>query len=72
MEDVIKMECDVCPVREECRSARRVAIRSCGDDIDKAVLKKINMVCPIEEMMYATFLMAVHNAKKVIDDGDIR
>lgn len=63
------MECDRCPVWAECRSARGVAIRSCGDDIDKTVRKKINMVCPIEELLYTTFLIAIHNAQNVIVDG---
>lgn len=66
---MINMECDTCPVKEECRSARRVAIRSVGDDMVSEVLDLINRVCPIEEMMYATFVMAVHNAKREIADG---
>lgn len=54
--------CSICPVIDECISARRVAIKSVGD-ADTHVLEVINRICPIEEMMYATFLIAIHNAE---------
>lgn len=60
------MNCDICPVRYECMSARGVAARSCGN-MEKAVLDKINMVCPLEEIMYTTFQLIILNVKRELD-----
>lgn len=65
---IIMTLCGSCPVIDACISARKVAIKSVGD-ADTNVLDVIKRICPIEEMMYATFLMAAHNAKGSVIDG---
>ena len=64
------MRCNICPVREECRSARGVAVRSCGEGTRREVKDTIRGTCPLEEIMYATFQVMVVNVKREIDEKD--
>lgn len=61
------MNCNNCPVREECRSARAVAVRSYNDETARMIIDKIHGTCPLEEVMYATFQVMVYNVKREID-----
>ena len=60
--EVIKINCNICPVRDECTSARGVAARSLVDT-EKAVLDRVQSICPLEEIMYTTFGLVVHNIR---------
>lgn len=62
------MDCDKCPLYAECNSARRVAIISLGEGTDGNILYNVNNLCPLIDIMYATFGNAVHSAERVIDD----
>ena len=62
------MRCNTCPVYEECKSARAVAVRSYNDETTREIIDKIHGTCPLEEVMYATFQFMVINVKREIDE----
>lgn len=66
---MIKMNCNICPVSEECDSARRVAKRSLVGT-DRSVSDRIQIICPLEEVMYTTFRLAIYNLKREADKNE--
>ena len=63
------MNCDICPVRNECTSARGVAARSISSD-EKSVLDRLQIICPLEELMYSTFSIAVLNLRRQVNNEE--
>ena len=64
-----KMDCNICPLNGECSVARGVAIRSLGND-ENEVLNRLRSICPLKEIVYTTFRLAVPNIRRSVSGNE--